>query len=491
MSFHISDLKKFNRCPRMFFNCINDENKSFNSYYRMDEEITSLVIKKLNIQDYFLGKKNDCSDLSLKHLKINKYLIKARFEYLNLRVKIPIIEVCEKGLNIKFINVANFPKDDDVMYYVYNIWVLKMLGLKINKISIIHLNRNYVKHEKLDLNELFIESYDFYNVKGNPTCNIKKLIYRRMFDISDSLRRMSHILTLDDLDYSKNKMCTKHNKCEYYDLCFNEVIEDNSILTLVSSQHKVEMLENGRKYLKDVDVDKIEGSKLQYAQILADKNGGLFVDKLALANWVSSSISYPITFIDFEWDTYAIPVYDNLKPFSVVCFEYSVHTLYDDGTLTHKDFIGTQDCREMFLQKLINDVEKVGSVVAFNAEGAEKLRLLELIEQFPKYKSDINKIIVRMSDLSIPFQGGLIYNTKMKGMYSLKVLISAFSDEISYENLKINNGMDAVYNWRMIDRNELSDNEQALKELSIYCGLDTYSMVIIFKFIENYLKLNK
>ena len=488
MSFHISDLKKFNRCPRMFFNSLHAPKQPFNHYYRMDEEITSLVMQKLNITEYFLGQKNDACDKSLEQLQNFEYLVKARFEYNNLRVKIPIIQNCDDGINIKFINIANFPKDDDVMYYVYNVWVLEKLGLKINEISIIHLNKNYVRKDELDVNELFIESYDFYNVKGNVSCNIKKLINRRMFDIGDALKRMTHVATLDDLEYKKNKMCTKHNKCQFYDQCFDETIEDNSILTLVSSQHKNDMFKSGIKYLKDADFDLIEGSKLQYAQIMADKNDGLFVDRLALQTWVSNKIIYPITFIDFEWDTYAIPMYPNLKPFDVVCFEYSVHVLNEDGSMTHQDFIGTKDCREMFLKNLINDIEESGSVIAFNAEGAEKLRLLELGNQFPRYKRRINKIVNRLVDLSIPYQSGIIYNTKMRGMYSLKVLLSAFSEQLSYKDISINNGMEAVYKWRMIDRDELFDSKETLENLSIYCGLDTYSMVIIFKWIDNYLK---
>lgn len=94
----------------------------------------------------------------------------------------------------------------------------------------------------------------------------------------------------------RTNKCTGRNKCRYYAECFDEEqYEDNSIVYLNGAKNRYDMQKAGIKYLKEANIDLIEGTKIQYAQIVADKNGGLFVDELALKSWLDT-VSYPITF---------------------------------------------------------------------------------------------------------------------------------------------------------------------------------------------------
>jgi len=78
---------------------------------------------------------------------------------------------------------------------------------------------------------------------------------------------------------------------------------------------------------------------------------------------------------------------------------------------------------------------------------------------------------------------GMVYDVKMRGLYSLKVLLSVFSDSLSYQDLSIHHGLDAVYSWRMMDKKETDNEEELKKRLSEYCGMDTYSMVVLYKWL--------
>lgn len=484
-TFHISDVKKMMRCPKFFWNALREEAQPFQPFARLDEAITELACKKLGIEDYFLGQKNDTTELTQSKLDEGLWVVKGRFEYHHLRIKLPIVKKTEEGLDVFFVFIGNFPKDDDVQYYSSNLWVMKQLGYKIHDIKIIHLNGNYVRQDELDVDELFVVSDTFYNDKGRPTKNIYDYVISRMQDLSETLDYMQEIAVSDEVASIRTKKCVRRSKCPYYDLCFpNEKQEaDDSILTLVSSQYKYDMAKEGIVSLKDADIERIEGTRQQFAQIMASRNGGLFVDELPLRLWLRENIKAPVAFIDFEWDTYAVPPYRGLKPFSVVCFEYSIHMLKKDGSLAHHDFIGTQDCREEFIENLIHDIGNAGSVVAFNAEGAEKIRLKELANQFPKYRKELEHIIDKMVDLAVPFQLGMVYDVKMRGLYSLKVLLSVFSDSLSYQDLSIHHGLDAVYSWRMMDKKETDNEEELKKRLSEYCGMDTYSMVVLYKWL--------
>jgi len=77
----------------------------------------------------------------------------------------------------------------------------------------------------------------------------------------------------------------------------------------------------------------------------------------------------------------------------------------------------------------------------------------------------------------------MVYDVKMRGLYSLKVLLSVFSDSLSYQDLSIHHGLDAVYSWRMMDKKETDNEEELKKRLSEYCGMDTYSMVVLYKWL--------
>ena len=145
--------------------------------------------------------------------------------------------------------------------------------------------------------------------------------------------------------------------------------------------------------------------------------------------------------------------------------------------LKHEQFIGEGDCREAFIQSLIEKIPKTGSIVVFNALGAEVLRLKQLAFQFPQYQKELQSVWERMVDLSLLFGSGNIYHVDMAGGYSLKRLVKVFGN-FDYHDLDVSDGMEAVEQWRLL-QNEGEDRELILKHLSDYCGMDTYAMVIV------------
>ncbi len=93
-------------------------------------------------------------------------------------------------------------------------------------------------------------------------------------------------------------------------------------------------------------------------------------------------------------------------------FQYSLHVETSDGNLTHYNFFESKDCRRHFIEQLIKDLPKTGTILVYNMEGAEKLRLKQLASQFEEYREELESICLRMVDLSKPFEAGLYYNSK-------------------------------------------------------------------------------
>lgn len=177
-----------------------------------------------------------------------------------------------------------------------------------------------------------------------------------------------------------------------------------------------------------------------------------------------------------------------MKPFDVLCFQYSLHIEEENQPLKHKDFFGYGDCREKFIQSILENVPKAGSVLVYNMEGAEKLRLHQLAEQFPQYSESLKQICDRMIDLSKPFEAGLIYDNHMRGHYSLKNVLPCFTNTYSYKQLSIKDGLHAVKAYRIFEKANKEEQRQLRESIRTYCQMDTFAEYIVYHGILNLLK---
>lgn len=483
--YHVSDIKKFERCEKYFWLNRNLP-QSFRPFIFYNENIVELSLIKLNIDKHFEGKVGDDPELAIKAMKEYETLVNARFAYHDLRIKVSIMTRYKDGYNLYFTYSSCWPKEFESKGMADTFWVLTNLGIKINHVYAIHLNALYVRGDNLNIEELLVITEYLYNSKNKAHRKIKDLIEMSYRELDPILNMMGKALLKEEIPSIRKNACTRGNKCPYFDHCFKPV-EDDSIMNLVQSSFKGNMLADGIQKIKDVDITRMEGTRHQYAQVMAARNQGLYFDHYAIKSWMDDSIVYPISYLDFEWETYAYPPFKGMKPFDVLVFQYSLHVEEFDQPLKHYEYLGVKDCREAFILQLLQDIPKSGSIFVFNMEGAEKLRLIQLGNQFPKYASQLKELCDRMVDLSLPFSSGNIYDLRMAGLYSLKKLVSVFSD-YRYSDLSISYGMDAVANWRLLDNLEDEEKKEIENHLFEYCAMDTYSEYIVLHAILNILK---
>lgn len=245
------------------------------------------------------------------------------------------------------------------------------------------------------------------------------------------------------------------------------------------------MYQEGILRLQDADLERIEGGRMQFAQIMAARNGGFFMDRFALKDWFESIYSQPAVFLDFEWDTYCVPPYPSMRPLQTLPFQYSIHIL-NGKEVEHKEYIGVGDCREELLLHLMEDLPKEGKIFAYNAKGAEVLRLQELSVAFPKYAMTIQSWIDRMEDLSTPFEMGLLYDLRMRGMFSLKVLNRMIHPTHTYQELEVSHGLEAVQLHRALEKeNDPVKVAEYRKALFEYCAMDTSELLAVYQWLQD------
>ena len=487
--FHISDIKKYNRCDRYFY-LSKHEPKPYFPFATCNESTLELAKKYLNCTDYYEGKSGDAGELVLSQLECHDTFVNARFTYQDLRVTIPFLRKQENGYQVIFISNQCWPKESDAPYLAIACWVLKQNGIQVNDVKMIHLVADYVRGDELDVMQVLMLDDHLYHDKKPTHKTIFEMISAQEVDVDSCLIGMRNTLSAYPKEKQRSSICTQKGKCDYFDHCFHQEDKPNSVYHLVQSGLKYELYDAGKTELEMLEGDDIEGTRHQYAQIMAARSeSGLYFDVFAMRDWVKRRISYPITYLDFEWETYVYPPYKEMKPYDVLVFQYSMHIEEALGAeLRHEQFIGTNDCRIAFIEDLLAKIPAEGSVMVYNAVGGEMLRLKQLAVQFPQYNEQLKAIWERMVDLSLPFSSGNIYDVRMAGAYSLKKLVEIFTD-YDYHDLSISHGMEAVANWRNLQADEMDD--EIREQLYEYCGMDTYSMVLVYHMILDKLKIHE
>jgi hypothetical protein len=355
-------------------------------------------------------------------------------------------------------------------------YVISNSGIGINDFSIIYINNQYVRKGELDINSLFnIESVLEHilllqdSVKENVESFKKVLLSKRMPEIEIS------------------EHCHNPYICGFYNYC-RKHIPENSIFDF-SGMHlikKYELFRDGIIKLDDVPED-YSLSKNNKLQLEAYKNEKPVVNKEAIENFLSD-LNYPLYFMDFETFQPAVPLFDNSKPYQQIPFQYSIHLKEKkNGKLKHFEFLAEpgEDPRIKFIEGLLNDTKGKGDIVVYN-KAFEITRLKEIARDFPNYVDEIEKLILRIKDLMIPFQRKYYYAPEMKGSYSIKAVLPALVPDLSYDKLGINEGGLASIAYESLQtETDLMFIAEIKEQLLAYCKLDTLGMVKILEKLEH------
>lgn len=460
--YHLSDIKKYLRCKRLFYLENHDglRSRSLNML-RCDEDHIDMIKQKLNIADLFVGKANDPVELVEQAIIDYQWLFYARYELGNLRLKLPLMHIKNhRKVDLYFLILLPNPIATSNLFYTQALRAIKKLGLNIGQIYLLHINPNYQRKKKLDVSQLLEISEFFFNGNHSKKEHVQTWIGKKIPDYSELLCELNDCLTQHIPCILPPQKCLKRPKCSFYNVCHGELIPEKNSETLADKQN--------------------------YIRLMAESNEGMFIDYLALNFWIKKQFVYPLAFVDFEWDTFSVPPYKNMKSLDVIPFQFSLDILKEKSQIKHYDFLDTGDTRLKFLKSLLRRLPKTGSIIAFNVEGGEKQRLLELKRQFPKYSKKIDSVIKRFVDISLPFEFGTIYSDKIRGSFTLKNIVHSIGD-LRYQDLEVSDGQQAIFKWRIYEKTQ---NKEIRNELLTYCRQDSFALIEIYRFLLQTLKDN-
>jgi len=340
--------------------------------------------------------------------------------------------------------------------------------LKIKRAGILHINNHYVfDGQNLDLESLFsFDDLTDQSISMQP-------------EIPGQLEELKGMLVTNGAPkIQPSRHCHKPYDCEFWDHCTKDMPEFWVYNINGIGQNKLdELADMGIRAIGDIP-ENFPLSQIQDRIRVSVSNQQEYISDQLKAELMD--VEYPVHFLDFETIGPAIPRYEGTHPYQTIPFQWSDHILCEDGKLDHREYLCNEDkdSREEFTHTLIDALGTKGSIVIYTSYETGVLN--SLIEHFPQHAGDLQSVIDRFVDLYKIIRGHY-YHPKFYGSFSLKYVLPALVPEMSYENLSIQDGMQASIEYlRMIDPATPEDEKARIgSDLLTYCGQDTEAMVKI------------
>lgn len=251
---------------------------------------------------------------------------------------------------------------------------------------------------------------------------------------------------------------------------------------LAGAEKQEYLAQCGSQRIEDLDPDDpaTNWTELQRRVIQAVNSGRPHVEHGLLTRKLEA-VSWPVAYIDFEFEpAVALPRFSGMRPNQKLPFQWAMSVQHgpEEPLVPKPHFLHESDSdpRREFVESLLDQLPASGSVVVHSRTAESSI--LKLYEQWfeGKYAVSCVSIINRMFD-TCELSRDTYYHPDLKGSFSIKALGPTILKR-GYEHLKIQNGMEAVRQWRrLIAADTPSDVRQSIRRnLLEYCQQDAHLM---------------
>ena len=344
--------------------------------------------------------------------------------------------------------------------------------LNLKRINILHINKNYQHSGNLDIQ-------NFFSIE-----DVTEKVEKRREDVAILRQEALAVSQLASPDPSF--ACTNPTTCPCPDLCHPN-LPNNPVYDIPYIGRKAEQLrEMGIIEIQAIPDDFNLNIK-QQKHVQAVNSGAPVIDEKAIQESLST-LEYPLYFLDYETFNPAIPLFPNYHPYEHIVFQYSLHVINQPGDEPeHFESLITEkrDPAPLIVPHLVNNLGPKGSVIVWN-QRFEAHRNQDLGTHCPSYGSQLENINDRLYDLMLIFRNGWYVHPDFHGSASLKAVLPVLCPELSYQDLAISKGEEAMMTWYWLQTSDLSQEEleQTRTAMREYCKLDTFAMVAILEKLE-------
>ena len=269
---------------------------------------------------------DDTSDLLKKETPI---IAEASFSYNGLFCSVDILKANNNSYELYEVKSSTAIKE---IYYhdlAFQYYVLTKLGFKVSKVYIVYINNNYIRHGELELSNLFTIE------------DVTQPAVEMFDDVGEYISMLSKYMEQKEEPFMDiSETCFNPYTCGYWVYCSRH-IPSPSIFDIAKLRTKIKFdcyrhgIIEYKDILKSVSLD--EKQEHQVRAYLY--NTPPIVNKKGIKDFIDT-LTYPLYFLDFETFQQAIPRFDDMSPYMQIPFQYSLHSIYEEGdALEHKEFL--------------------------------------------------------------------------------------------------------------------------------------------------------
>jgi len=366
--------------------------------------------------------------------------------------------------------------DNHIIDATFQTITMENSGTTVKDIYIVHINKDYVRGDQLDISQMME-----FSLVTNEVRN-------RVEELNVSIKAALDLLNKSSIDETSCSCLalSRSNHCDSFEY-FNSSIPKPSIYNLPRiTKNKIEIFSQGGRFdLENIKEDEVSSTQLKVLQSAKLKKP--IISKNLIASFFNM-IEYPLYFFDFETYSSAIPIIKGVKPHAHIPFQFSLHVKKTINSSEYEHYEFLAENAELPL-KLIEYMEKVigsnGSIISWH-KSFEITRNKEMADLYPDKSDFLNNINIRMIDLEDIFKDGYV-DIQFGGSTSIKKVLPIITD-LSYDGLEVANGTDAMGAFiEMIDTKDNMKKMEIRKKMLEYCERDTFAMVKIFEKIKGYI----
>ncbi len=302
-------------------------------------------------------------------------------------------------------------------------------GLRIRRCALLLVNTMYERSGEIDLDQLF-KDVDVTAVAAELEPRIEPNVAALL-----ATARLDECPQFGSGEQFHNDEAGVHDD----DLVWKQHPDSDIQGLYRGGKQTLQFLESGIYRIRDIPKSVVLKGR-QVIQHAAHSSGQVHLDRKEIAAFLAK-LRYPLHYLDFETVGTAVPLFDGVKPYQQIPFQFSVHVVEAPGEKPRAHSFLTlepTDPREMLLRALQQSIGPEGSLVAYN-QAFEKTRLKELAALFPEQASWVRGVDGRFVDLLAPFREFAYYSPLQSGSASLKAVLPAVTGR-GYEGFDIANG---------------------------------------------------
>jgi hypothetical protein len=392
----------------------------------------------------------------------------AAFEWEGVMARVDILRRNEDGtwdvIEVKSVGEAEEVHRLDVAFQG---WLLRRAGIPVARTWLMVLNKNYrLQGGTLDLEHLFRMIETSAHAERNAA------------RIEEDVCRFKALLKAGQpLDVTPSKHCTTPYNCAYLSHCTARWPKPPVPVEWMPRYGIVRGMEahaQGIHSLFDIPERDLKSDLQRRVRACYETQSTWVGPGLAKA---LEAFQFPIHFLDFEALSSAIPRLEGSGPYEAIPFQWSCHTLDAEGRMTHHEYLveDTGYPREKLFTALLEVLGEAGSICVYSHY--EKRMFDEAIRVHPQMAPRLQAVINRMVDL-LPMVREHVYHPGFQGSFSIKSVLPALVPELSYKQLKVQDGLAAVRGFLdMLGTADPVERASKRQDLLAYCGLDTMAMV--------------